>query len=53
MRGLSEHRGVVAASEIAFAGALDLDHAGPEIGQLPCRKRRGDGLLDRDDGDAL
>ena len=45
--------GVVAAREVAAVGPLDLDHARAEVGKLPRRERRSDGLLDRDDGDAL
>ena len=41
---------VVAAGEVAGVGPLDLDHPGAEVGQLPGRVRRGDRLLERDDG---
>jgi hypothetical protein len=46
-------RGVVPAREVAAIRSLDLDHARAEVGKLPCRKRRGHGLLDRDDACAL
>src|SRR6185437_9949338 len=35
------------------AGPLDLDHPRPQVGELPGRERRGDRLLERDDGDPL
>src|SRR3569832_544854 len=44
---------VVGAREVAHAGALDLDHARAEIGQLPRAERRGDRMLQRDDGNAV
>ena len=44
---------VVAAREVAAVGPLDLDHARAEVGELPRRERRGDGLLEGDDGDAF
>ncbi len=43
--------GVVSAREIAAVGPLDLDDTRAEVGKLPRRKRRSDGLLDRDHGD--
>src|SRR3569832_1367840 len=53
MRGLAAHAIVVGAREVAHAGALDLDHARAEIGQLPRAERRGDRMLQRDDGNAV
>ena len=47
------HAGVVAAREVAAVRPLDLDDARAEIGELPRGERPGDGLFDRDDGDAL
>ena len=43
---------VVGAREVADAGSLDLDHARAEVGELARRERRGDRVLERDDGDA-
>ena len=40
-------RCVVAAGEVADARPLDLDHAGPEVGELAAGVRRGDRLLQR------
>src|SRR6202044_3448071 len=51
--GLSERRVVVIAGEVAGAGPFDLDDASSEVGQLPGRERRGNGLLQGDDGDAV
>src|SRR5688572_772108 len=47
------HGRVVAATEVAGAGPLDLDYACTEIRQLPRGEWRGDRLLDGDDSDAL
>ena len=44
---------VVAAREIAHAGPLDLDHPRAEVRELPRCERRGDRVLERDDGNAL
>src|SRR6185503_6020035 len=44
---------VVRAREIAHAGPLDLDDARTEVGKLPRAERRGDRMLERDDGDAI
>jgi hypothetical protein len=44
---------VVAAREIADAGPLDLDHPRAEIGELARGERRGDRVLERDDGDSF
>ena len=44
-------RRVVVPREVAAVRALDLDDAGAEIGELPRRERRGNGLLQGDDGD--
>ena len=42
---------VVAAGEVAAVDAFDLDHARAEVGEVAGGQRRGDGLLDGDDGD--
>ena len=52
MRREPAHALVVAAREIADAGALDLDDARAEVRELSRRERRGDRVLERDDGDA-
>ena len=44
---------VVAAREVAAVDAFHLDDAGPEVGEVAGGQRGSDGLLDRDDGDAL
>jgi hypothetical protein len=44
---------VVVAGEVAGTGPLDLDHPGPEVGQLPGGEGSGDRLLEGDDEDAL
>ena len=46
-------RCVVAAGEVADAGALDLDDARAEVGELARRERRGDRVFERDDGECL
>jgi hypothetical protein len=43
---------VVTTREIADTGSLDLDDACAEIGELTRAERRGDRVLERDDGDA-
>ena len=53
VRGLAPDARVVGAREVARAGALDLDHARPQVGQLAAGERRGDGVFERDDGDAV
>ena len=53
VRGQAAHALVVAAREVAAARALDLDHARAQVGQLARGERRGDGVFERDDGDAL
>ena len=53
MRGQALHRAVVAARGVADAGALDLDHARAELGELARGERPGDDLLERDYGDAF
>ena len=53
VRGQAAHARVVAAREVADAGALDLDDAGAEVGELARRERRGDRVLERDDGECL
>src|SRR3989338_4181438 len=40
---------VIAACKVAHLRTLDLDHARAEIGELPRRERRSDGLFERDD----
>src|SRR5207237_4819755 len=50
MRGLAAHAFVVGTREIAAARTLDLDHARAEIGKLTRTKRRGDRVLERNDG---
>jgi hypothetical protein len=47
------YRPVIAAGEVASARSLDLDHARAEVGELPGGERRGDGLLQGDDEDAV
>jgi hypothetical protein len=51
--GLAVDGPVVAAREVPLTRPLDLDHSGPEIGKLTGGERSGDGLLERDDDDAL
>jgi hypothetical protein len=51
--GLAQHGGVVVPGEVAAFGALDLDHAGAEVGELAGRVGRGDGLLQADHGDPV
>lgn len=53
MRGQALGRGVVATREVPAVDPLDLDDPGAEIGELPGREGRGDGLFDGDDGDAF
>ena len=53
VRREAAHALVVAAREIAHAGPLDLDDARAEVGELARRERRGDRVLERDDGDAF
>ena len=53
VRGQAAHALVVAAREVAHAGALDLDDARAQVGQLARGEGRGDGVFERDDGDAL
>ena len=45
MRGDTARTGVIGAGEIAGTGAFHLDHACAQIGKLPRRKRRGNGLF--------
>jgi hypothetical protein len=47
------HRRVVTAGKISCARTLNLDHTRAEICQLAARERRGDCLLDRDDGQSV
>jgi hypothetical protein len=44
---------VVIAREIADCRALDLDHSSAQVRELAGGERRGDGLLEGDDGDAI
>ena len=53
VRREAAHARVVAAREVADAGALDLDHAGTQIGELARRERRGDRVLEGDDGESF
>ena len=53
MAGEPVDRLVVAAREIADVGALDLDDACTEVGQLTRGEWRRDRLLQRDDGEAI
>ena len=53
VRRQAAHALVVAAGEVARAGALDLDDAGAEVGQLAGGEGRRDRVLQRDDGDAF
>ena len=53
MRRHAVHARVVGAREIARTGALDLDDARAEVGELARAKRRGDRMFERDDGDAV
>ncbi len=52
MRRQAGHALVVRAGEVARARPLDLDDARAEVGQLPRAERRGDRVLERDDGGA-
>ncbi len=51
--GEAFHRPVVSAGEVPHFGALDLDHAGAEVGELAGGEWRGDRLLQGDDRDAF
>ncbi|MNY51822.1 hypothetical protein D3C86_1874440 [compost metagenome] len=53
MRGHAAHALVVATGEIAGAWALDLDHAGAQVGQLAGAERRGNGVFQADHGNAI
>src|SRR3954470_1465183 len=53
MRRQAAHSAIVRTGEVADAGALDLDYARTEIGQLARAERRGNRLLERNDGDAI
>ena len=53
VRSLAFDARVVGAGEVTRAGALDLDHAGTEVGELARAERRGDGMFEGDDGDAV
>src|SRR5581483_9433416 len=51
--GLAAHGRVVSAGEVAGSRPLALDHPGPQVSQLPGGERHRDGLLQRDDRDAI
>ena len=53
VRRQAAHAFVVAAGEVAGAGAFDLDDAGAEVGELAGGEGRGDRVLQRDDGECL
>ena len=53
VRGLTVHAGVVGTREVAHARPLHLDDTRAQVGQLAAGKGRGDGVLERDDGDAV
>jgi hypothetical protein len=53
VRGQAAHPLVIGAREVAHAGALDLDHAGAQVGQLARAERRGDRVFQGNDGDAI
>jgi hypothetical protein len=53
MRRQPLHALVVAAREVADAGALDLDDARAQVGELAGGERRRDGVFEGDDGEAL
>ena len=53
VRCLTVHAGVVGTSEVARAGPLDLDDAGAQVSELTRAERRGDGMFERNDGDAV
>ena len=53
VRRESAHALVVAAREVAHAGALDLDHARAQIRQLARREGRRNCMFQCDDGDSL
>ena len=53
MRGLAHDPGVIGTRKIALAGSLHLDHACAQVGELACAERGGNGVFQRDDGDAV
>jgi len=53
MRGQASDPLVIVAGEVAAAGALDLDHAGAEIGELARAERRRNRVFEGHDGDAI
>jgi len=53
VRGQAVDALVVATGKVAAARAFDLDHAGAQVGQLAGAERRGDGMFQADDGDAV
>jgi hypothetical protein len=46
-------RSSYARAKSPYAGPLDLDDARTEVGKLPRAERRGDRMLECDDGDAI
>jgi hypothetical protein len=53
VRAQALHSLVIAAREVTAPGALDLDDACALVGELAGAEGRGDGMLERDDGDAF
>ncbi len=53
VRGQPAHALVVAAGEVARARTFDLDDARAHVRQLAGAERRGDGVFQADDGDAV
>ena len=53
VRGQAAHPVIVGAREIPRTRALDLDDARAQVGKLARAQRRGDRMLERDDGDAV
>ncbi|MPM75445.1 hypothetical protein SDC9_122438 [bioreactor metagenome] len=53
VRRLAVHALVIATCKIARAGALHLDHARAQIGELACAERRGHRMFERHHGDAV
>ena len=51
--GLTKHRAVVAAREIAVAWPLDLDHISAHVGEMAAADRCRHRVLQRDDTHAL
>ena len=53
MRGQTVYPLVIGTRKVANAGALDLDDARAQVSELAGTKRRGDGVFQRDDGNAV